>query len=552
MSTPAQAAQLLQGVSALRNRCRTDLLFLCNKVLGYKDVHELVHNPIIVKLQQFPGGTDAFSSTGKFEGYTSAVPWPYDLPSARRRLFLDPRGFLKTTVITVAHTIQWIINYPDIRIILFHAKNEIVQQIVSELRSHFQYNTVFRELFPEHCPPPRKAAEFGNLSQFVSCARKNRTLKEPTVFGCSIEAIVAGMHAEVLKFCDIVDKENVRTPEALRQVNANFSSTQFLLDEPARSWIDVEGTTYDYRDVYNQILAAEEPKPEDKRMWLLHRRGIMDAAGEPVWERPVPGRSKCFPLDAIRKLRDDPTMDSFTFSCQYMNQPISEEGAVFSAKKLQWLPINIIKAVSRRYHATVDLASVDPMRGVKGTEDFTVVTVAGFDDMNRAYICDMARGRLMPEEIVDTIFKLYDRWHCDFQIEDAAGARQIIPWLRREMMKREKWPLLSTIKRDNRTSKKERIRGLRPWINSGDIRFADNLPHREHLILEFERFSDYSSWHDDILDTVADQLQNRTNYGPAVSKESYGTSRPWWIADDPFEGFEPRISRSGVDPKTGM
>jgi hypothetical protein len=41
----------------LRQKCRTDLLRLC-KVLGYMDVSEKVHGPILEVLPKFPGGED--------------------------------------------------------------------------------------------------------------------------------------------------------------------------------------------------------------------------------------------------------------------------------------------------------------------------------------------------------------------------------------------------------------------------------------------------------------------------------------------------------------
>ena len=540
----------LQSWKKLRQRARTDLLFLCNEILGYKDVHALVHGPIIEKLQKFQGGVDTATNDGQLVKYTPSVP-AYSLEGPRRRLFLDPRGFLKTTVITVAHTLQWIINYPDIRIIIFHAKNEMVHQMLNEIRSHFQFNNRFRFLFYDHCPPLKRVGDFGNQTQFTTMARRARTLKEPTVFVSSIDSIIAGMHSEIIKCTDIVDKENVRTPEAIRQVNTSFSQIQFLLDEPFRAWIDVEGTCYDFSDVYNKIMDAETKVAESEKTWAVHRRAIMDDAGKPVWEKPVSGRTKCFDLAAINKVRNDPTMDTYTFMAQYMNQCVVTGDAFFDPKNFQWVPTKTIKSIARRYHATVDLASVNPLTGVRGTEDFSVLLVAAYDQMNRGYVCDLSRGRYKPGEVIDELFRLYDRWNCDFRIEDASGARQILHFLQREMGKRKKWPCINLIKRDSRISKQERIAGLQPWIKSGDLRFAEELPWKEELILELARFPRYN--HDDIADALSDQLQNRTYFGSMKTEqeaqhEDLNRNLPWFMQ----EPMEVSTLSSGFDKMTGM
>jgi predicted phage terminase large subunit-like protein len=541
---------MIEGWKKMRQRARTDLLFLCQHVLGYEDVHALVHGPVIEKLQQFPGGEDVVNEDGLLVSYTPAVP-VYELEGRRRRLFLDPRGFLKTTVITVAHTIQWIINYPDIRILIVHAVGEQAQKVLAEIKGHLQYNENFRWLFYEHCPPPKKASDFGNMQQFTTCARLKKWLKEPTVEATSIESTTAGTHMEVIKCTDIVDKENVRTPERIRQIKISFAQLQYLLDEPAKSWLDVEGTTYDFSDCYNMILDSELKKNENERLWGIHRRGALDSAGNPLWEKPVAGRTKCFDKKAIEAVRSDPMMDTYTFMAQYMNQCIAAADAYFDPTQFQWTKTELIKAVCRRYHATVDLATVDPLYGIKGTEDFTVLAVAGFDQMNRGYVCDLSRGRYKPDEVIAEIFRLYERWNCDFGIEDAAGARQIIPYLQREMAKRNTWPILRLIKRDTRISKQERIAGLQPWVRAGDLRFAQELPWKEELILEFARFPRYS--HDDIVDAISDQMQNRSYFGPNKTREEMEqASNPWPFLGQPFEGFLPATTRTGVDKMTGM
>ena len=117
----------------VRNKCRRSLTYLCKYVLGYTDVHwEVdgdVHEDIMQNLQKFPYmAEDVLDKHGQCTVIPNKPLWELDtvIPglSTRRTLTLYPRGHLKTSIITIAHTIQWIINYPNIRILISTATGD--------------------------------------------------------------------------------------------------------------------------------------------------------------------------------------------------------------------------------------------------------------------------------------------------------------------------------------------------------------------------------------------------------------------------------------------
>jgi hypothetical protein len=65
------------------------------------------------------------------------------------------------------------------------------------------------------------------------------------------------------------------------------------------------------------------------------------------------------------------------------------------------------------------------------------------------------------------------------------------------------------LKRDSRESKKHRIMALQPWFAGGYIRFAEEISCLTELQQQILRFSLTSTYHDDILDTLADALLSR-------------------------------------------
>ena len=80
----------------------------------------------------------------------------------------------------------------------------------------------------------------------------------------------------------------------------------------------------------------------------------------------------------------------------------------------------------------------------------------------------------------------------------------LLPFLKNEQYRRGWLPVME-LKRDNQVSKTNKIKALIPWFKTGRIRFSDSIVCRDVLINEILRFP---KWHDDILDTIRDQMEN--------------------------------------------
>lgn len=481
-------------VKVRRNKARRSLHYLCDQLLGYKDVNWDVHEEIIQNLQKFPhNAEDVLDQKGQCTVIPNKNLW--ELAGPRNTLILYPRGHLKTSIITIAHTIQWIINYPNIRILISTATGDQCKKMLMEIKSHFQYNKVFRYYFPDFCPPAKKAADFGSQEEFTV---PNRTVhrKEPTVSTCSVGKVIAGAHYEVIKNSDLVDKENVKTPGQISDVIAHFGYLNPLLERseipPHNGWVDVEGTRYDFGDLYGRLLdsgtyrTVVRPRPGEETVW--------------------PAR---FPVSELKRIEKE--VGPYIFSCQYKNKPIPPEGGLCDPKDIVFLPRAIIGNIlpSLRLHCTIDLHGLEPARN---DNDATALTVHGFDRDGRMYVVDIRHGRFTPDKVIWHIFDIHARYPqiIDFKIEKDAHARVLLPFLQREASKLQRFPCMVPIKRDTHVSKQQRIRGLQPWFKSGIIRFADDLACKTDLLLEIMQFPSQSAGvHDDLLDTLADAMQNQ-------------------------------------------
>ena len=514
-----------------RNMARWNLRFLCREILGYEDVDKEVHGDLFTNLQHFPKNNceDVVDKFGRCTVAPKLDCWHLEGP--RNTLLLYPRGHLKTTIITIAHTIQWILNYPNVRILISTATGDQCTKMLREIKSHFQFNKKFRYYFPDYCPPAKKAADFGSMEEFTV---PNRTIhrKEPTVSTCSVGKVIAGAHYEVIKNSDLVDKENVKTPGQIADVIAHFGYLNPLLERadvsPYHGWTDVEGTRYDFGDLYGRLLQSGT-----WRTLVRPRDGE-----ETVW----PAR---FPVSELKRIEKE--VGPQIFSAQYRNRPVPPEGGLCDPKDIVFVPraaiANILPVL--RLHGTIDLHGLEP---AKNDNDATALTVHGFDRDGRMYVIDIRHGRFTPDQVIWHVFNIHQRYPSliDFKIEKDAHARVLLPFLQREMTKRGRFPVVVPIKRDTHVSKQQRIRGLQPWFKSGIIRFADDLGPKTELILEIMQFPSQSSGvHDDILDTLADAMQNSEGDGGVNvdvcadpyfdPKQMFGMEKP----RDRFLGFGP-------------
>jgi len=513
-----------------RQRARTDLLWLCNEIMGYEDVQEVPHGKLIRSLQQFPGGTDICDpKTGNWQRYVPHCGI-WDLEGPRRRLFLWPRGHLKTSIITIAHTLQWIINFPDIRILISTAVADQAQSMLKSIKSHFQFTGAFRALFPEFCPDARSAGEFGNQEEFTVPNRVQKHLKEPTVSVTAIGKVIAGYHYEVVKDSDLVDKENIKTEGGRKNTIEHFKYMWPLIErnKGQYGWRDTEGTRYDFSDTYGtEIIEKEEKLPASKRTWHQEIKGCYTEDGGVLW-----------PARWTKELLEDEenSMGPTLFAAQYLNQPVPDSGGLAGPKDIVFFPRKALAGIALRMHCTIDLHG-----GEDGaTNDYTVLNVSGFDNDGRMYLVDLRVGHFTPFETIEHIFEIHKKHRgIDFKIEKDAHARILLPFLKREMSKRGTWPLMVPIKRDTRISKKQRIMGLQAWFRAGNIRILEDISSRLEVIQQITRFSLTSHYHDDILDTMADHLQN-SDGGVVFDVMPRGKApRQFENFIDKFQGFGP-------------
>src|SRR6266496_6057335 len=476
----------VRAFNAWRRILQTDLWQLV-KVLYPPPQHywsERIHNPVCYKhfVQKNPDLTLAAQSQDK------------------QRLYLDPRNHFKTTI-DICDAVQWILCFPDVRILIASGTRDNAMKMLSAVKAHFQYNDVIRAFFPELCPAPRKVEDFGRLEAFTCPARKSKMLREPTCSIASPDATVAGMHYDVIKLDDLVNETNSRTAESIKQVVQWYKLTNPLL-EPY-GYRDVIGTRYDFSDLYGEILGDdytdEDCLARPHRRYLITRRACFDAEGEPIF----PER---FTKERLEQERQE--MGTFNFSAQYLNKPVPSDSQHFPWPLVEKAFID--KADLPR--ARVYFTSFDLAYSQSSDADRTAIVTCSIGipnpESNRTphiYVEDIAMGHLKPLQVVEKLYSVYKRFKpIQVRTEQIVFSRLLEPIMNAEAVRQKFHLPMVWIRRDNGQAKQGRIAGLQPWFERGELHIVKDIAFRENLILELVRFPKYG--HDDIVDALSDHV----------------------------------------------
>lgn len=512
-----------------RHKARTDLIWLAQNILGMKKITAHVHGPMTEFLQKFNKcqGTDVWDDAQHRFIYTPKDPDPFKAigPDAdKRRLLLAPRGWYKTSLNVVAHTVQLILNFPDATCLWLHASQEVLEPVLLLVKQAFWKNNVMRYYFPEFCRPAT-SKEFGTQTAFNIPCRQIWTAS-PTLGIGGIESTRTGMHYHWIKFTDIVDEKNTATKEQCEKIIYNFGMCRNLLVSPLY-WMDVEGTRYHFSDLYGRIIDTwlEKQKQDQKCEWKIFVMGCYKKFVPKAKEEFTPDEldapyllendSKVsrfpeeFPVDALEAMRTDPVTGPDVFNTQQLNHPVGDDNTPFPWESIQWKSADDMKRVPFMFRkVTIDLSEAKNKKS-----DFFVATVCGVDRMNRHYVEDIRMGRFLPDEIVDIIFLLQVKYKpLKIKIEESGFLSGLLPTIRRKSEQTGIWPNFEFVRRPTTIKKAERILSFQPWYKGGLFFFSEGLSDfvKEQLRHEFTRFPKY---HDDILDTLADMISDEQVYG---------------------------------------
>jgi phage terminase large subunit-like protein len=235
----------------LRDRARKNLFWLGSTVLKrdlLPHVHQIVCDQFVTK--NFDGVyyegykiRDVHNAIGRQERFDN-----HGNPT-REMMLLDPRGFFKTTIDGI-DCVQWLLNAPDIRILILAQEDMLSHSFLGGIKSYFNrpkssHPTDFHLLFPEYV----LTGLDGRSDQPLWCPVRIHNQNEPSLWTNSITSALSGWHCDIRKADDVVgDRNCVNFRGKQSELKMKFDGTDNLVDEWGLS--DYIGTRYFPDDWY--------------------------------------------------------------------------------------------------------------------------------------------------------------------------------------------------------------------------------------------------------------------------------------------------------------
>jgi len=374
-----------------------------------------------------------------------------------REVQRNPNGYLdlwarehyKSTIITVALTIQNILANPEITVGIFSHSRPVAKSFLRQIKREFETNKLLQALFP-HIVPPAKGERRTWSEDDGLIVRRSTNPKEATVEAWGlVDGQPIGRHFSLLIYDDVVTPESVTTPEMIKKTTDAWRVSLNLGAHGGS--LRMIGTRYHAADTYAAILEQQSVTP---RIYPATADGTPD--GEPVF----------LTREVLAEKRRD--MGPYIFACQMLQNPLADNAQGFSEDWWRRLPGDAPDAMGMNRYIVVDPASAK-----KKGSDYTSMWVIGLNSDNAYYVLDGIHDRLNLAERTRALFELHRKWSPTMTGYERYGMQADIEHIRMEMERENyRFPLVEL---GGQMPKNDRIRRLVPVFEQGRMYFPNRL-----------------------------------------------------------------------------
>lgn len=389
---------------------------------------------------------------------------------------------------------------------------------------------------------------------------RSAKLKEPTVYATSAGTRVTGQHYDLLILDDIVDFENSTDENKIAKL-VDWAGDMESVVDPIRKvlcgrytrgfgryeelWEEigdeavvlgtryVDGDYYDYlmanmkdfeykvftRNIYRNGQNWVKPtKTEDEYKQERRNYKIGDASGGYIWQEK-------FNAEELRRRKA--RLTPRRWASQYLNTILSDEEMVLDANKIRYFKSGLVEVKDNLVYIKVPdeeakrvirpFVVVDPAVSQSSRADNTAIAVGGVDEAGDMFVVDMKVGRFTPNQTIDHIFYLLEKWSATKVVIEVVGFQQALVFqLRDQMRERKMFPFIVEHNPQGKGEKKARLEaGLQPYFENGKLWMADWLATLEQLQDDITMFPRETA-KDDTLDAL-DMLRA---YGVRIPRDT--------------------------------
>jgi predicted phage terminase large subunit-like protein len=490
----------------MRRRAKLDLFYLNTVILRYDKFDEEFH--------------------GKLFG------WMLRNIRARFKAVLLPRSFLKSTGLTIGHSIQLALPNdpgldfwpeclgPDSRILIAHENHESgAARFLVSITAHFLSNDLLMALYPEIIPDPRKQ----RVNRFeLELAGRLGVYNEPTFDTMGVGGRSQGRHYNYLKLDDLIGDKARDSPTEMAKAKEWFDNVISFLSELPRDKFDLIGTRWAFDDLYAHAFELYG----DRLLKYIVGAEVVDDKGalKPTCERLLSAEE----ISILKK-------NWKVWSSNYANDP-SISASEFDKnwkRYFEYASPTTIKYRDGQHWYELSISDldicvlIDP--AMSGKTGF-IVTGTHSDD--KIFTLDAQKRQWRPPELVDYLFSTVARYKPRVVvIEEVLFSGLFQDWLPREMQIRGQYFTIVPHK-VGKEKKEARVRQLSNYFAAGLVYFHQS---QRDLITEYDSFGATEDYH--MLDAMSQ--------GPSHWARPFG-KKQW----DKFKQIEESLLKDH-DPVTG-
>jgi hypothetical protein len=393
------------------------------------------------------------------------------------RMGLMPRGYLKSSIATVADSIRLGAADADNARILI--SNEIVGNavdFVSEIRGQWEKNELLRILFG-HLVPERLQGPGVQWSQHGVTLVRKTSWKEPTYMPIGVGGAAVSKHFTNIKNDDLIGLEAYNSPAEMKRAIEWTDNVDSLMISEQATTIDWIGTRWRRRDLYRHVLEQYRDSIRVFRRKLIEQgpdgKDFVTFPERISWER-------------VRILRKRPDI----FAAQYQNDPLSEEATDFNESDLRfytWSQDGYLVLGRARWplEALDKVLLVDPNSGAPTAPDEAAITATGVTPSEDVVVLESYAGRPNPTQFVRQILRMARRWKVRAIGVEQAGQQTTLHYLEREMKETGYYFPVVPLKHFNK-EKEVRIRqALSPVLSAQRLWLSRKQPEMTGQIVNF-------------------------------------------------------------------
>jgi len=417
------------------------------------------------------------------------------------------RGHLKSSIITIAETIQYMVGNPEhCTCILSYKASVAKDKFLGSIMAILESNATLKACFPDVLyEEPRKEAQRWSLDGGLYFKRKTKRGEPSIMAGGLIEGMPTGLHFERRVYDDVVTEDIGNSVAVMEDVKKKFDSSQNLKMIVGESHHRVIGTFYHYLDPLVYIKDKKDINT-GKNMYQLR-----------LYPATEDGQPSGKPVFMTQKALDEMKGDK-TFNCQQLCNPVPTEDVTLKPEYLEEVKPQDIPSGCYTF-LVVDQAG-DAEFNVSEGDDWAILTAkvkpvmtdVGVSDI---YITDIISENFGASEGIDIIVQKYinagmvmvlgiekaGMSSTHTQVREALRGRGRFLTIENDIKKKRNSVIL--LLRPERRNKKKFIDTALEWpLNNGKIHISTDVPVKYREKLEREMVQ-HPYGRDDILNTLA-------------------------------------------------